>query len=75
METANIFGYCMWSCVWSFGFPDGSALGDQDSIPGLGRSPGKGNNKPTPVVLPGDLHGQRNLAVHGVAKSWTQRSD
>ena len=53
METTHIFGCCMWSCVWSFGFPGGSALknlpanaGDQGSIPGLGRSPGEGNNNP-----------------------------
>jgi len=32
-------------------------------IPGLGRSPGKGNGKwhPTPVFLPGKSHGQRSL--------------
>ena len=30
---------------------------------------------PTPVFLPGEFHGQRSLAtVHGIAKSWTQRS-
>ena len=30
--------------------------------------------QPTPVFLPGESHGQRNLQsyVHGVAKSWTQ---
>jgi len=28
------------------------------SIPGLGRSPGGG--QPTPVFLPGELHGQRS---------------
>ena len=34
--------------------------------------------QPTPVFLPGKLHGQRSLAgyiVHEVAKNWTQRSD
>ena len=31
-------------------------------IPGLGRSPGEGNELlPTPVFLPGDFHGQRSL--------------
>ena len=30
---------------------------------------------PTPVLLPGKSHGWRNLAVHGVAKSWTRLSD
>ena len=37
--------------------------GDTGLIPGLGRSPGKGN-LPTPVFLPGKLHGvaNRNIA-------------
>ena len=48
-------------------------VGDLVSIPGLQRSPGEGNGLPTPVFLPGEFHGQRNLQaiVHGVAKSWT----
>ena len=40
-------------------FPGGSYsqasvynMGDLGSIPGLGRSPGEGNGKPTPVFLP-----------------------
>ena len=36
--------------------------GNMSSIPGLGRSPGEGNEKPTPVFLPGEFHGQRILA-------------
>ena len=36
--------------------------GDTGSIPGSGRSPGEGNGKPTPVVLPGESYGQRSLA-------------
>ena len=31
------------------------------SIPGSGRSPGKGKLQPTPVLLPGKLHGRRSL--------------
>ena len=31
------------------------------SIPGSGRSPG-GGWQPTPVLLPGEFHGQRSLA-------------
>ena len=36
--------------------------------------------QPTPVFLPGEFHGQRNLGgyyspVHGVAKSWTRLSN
>ena len=30
-------------------------------IPGLGRSPGKGNGLPTPLFRPGEFHGQRSL--------------
>ena len=33
--------------------------GDIGSIPGLGRSPGVW--QPTPLFLPGECHGQRNL--------------
>ena len=31
------------------------------SIPELGRSLGEGNGQPTPVFLPGESHGRRNL--------------
>jgi len=34
---------------------------DKGLVPGLGRSPGKGNGKPVPVFLPGKFHGQRSL--------------
>ena len=36
-------------------------IGDADSIYGMGRSPGEGNDNPTPVFLPGASHGQRSL--------------
>ena len=36
--------------------------GDPGSIPGLGRSPGEGEQLPTAVFLPGEFHGQRSLA-------------
>ena len=35
--------------------------GDPGSIPELGRSPGEGDGKPTPVLLPGESHGWRSL--------------
>ena len=36
--------------------------GDLDLIPGLGRCPGEGNGwLTTPVLLPGEFHGQRSL--------------
>ena len=31
-------------------------MGDLGSIPGLGRSPGKGKRLPTPVFWPGEFH-------------------
>ena len=37
------------------------ATGDGSLIPGAGRSPG-GGQKPTPVFLPQESHGQRSLA-------------
>ena len=50
------------------GFPGGSEgkvsaynAGDPGSIPGLGRSPGEGNGKHTPVFLPGKSHALRSL--------------
>ena len=36
--------------------------GDLGSIPGLGRFPWRRKWQPTPVFLPGESHGQRNLA-------------
>ena len=35
---------------------------DVSSIPELGRSPGEGHRRSTPVFLPGESHGQRSLA-------------
>ena len=50
------------------GFPGGIVLKnlsvnaeDSDTTPGLGRSPGEGNGKPTPVLLLGKSYGQRSL--------------
>ena len=49
------------------------------SIPGLGRSPGKGNDNPWTVFFPGKYHGQRNLQECGpwghkrVRHSWAHR--
>ena len=52
------------------GFPGSSGIknlpsnaGDTGSIPGSERSPGEGGKwQPTPVLLPGKSHRQRNLA-------------
>ena len=37
------------------------AIRDAGSVPGLGKPPGGGHGKPTPVFLPGKFHGQRSL--------------
>ena len=47
-------------------------MGDMGSIPGLGRSPGKG--KGYPLQYSG-LENSKDCIVHRVAKSWTQLSD
>ena len=61
------------------GFPGGSAgkestcnVGDLDSIPGLGRSPGEG--KDYPLQYSG-LENSIYYTVHGVTKSQTRLSD
>ena len=47
-------------------------LGDLGSIPGLGRSPGEGNDNPLQYS---GLENCMDCTVHGVAKSRTQLSD
>ena len=59
------------------GFPDGSAgkasacnVGDPGSIPGLGRSPGKGKGYPLQYSgLENSNENSMDCIVHGVAKS------
>ena len=46
---------------------------DMGLIPGSGRSPGGGNDNPTPVFLPGESHGQRSLA--GYSPQGHKKSD
>ena len=57
------------------GFPCGSAgkesacnVEDLGSIPGLGRSPGEGNDYPLQYS---HLENSMDYIVHGVTKSWT----
>ena len=64
------------------GLPGGSDIkestynaGDLGSITKLGRFPGGGHGNPLKYSCLENLHGQRSLAVHGVAKSQTQLSD
>ena len=61
------------------GFPCGSAgkesacnVGDQGSIPGLGRSPGEGKGYPLQYS---SLENSMGCIVHGVTKSRTRLSD
>ena len=65
-EVLSFVFYNLLKC--EMGFPCSSvseesacSAGDPGSIPGLGRCPG-GEWLPTPVFLPGELHGQRSLA-------------
>ena len=58
----------VWSSV-SWGFLGGSVIknppanaGDMDLIPGLGSSPGEGNDNPLWYSCLGKSHGQRSLA-------------
>ena len=64
-------------------FPDGSVVknspvnaGDPGSVPGLGKSPGEGNDKPLQYswVENSMDRGAWWATVHGVAKSWPQLS-
>ena len=51
--------------------------GDLGSVPGSGRSPREGKGLPTPVLLPGEFHGQRSLVGYSpwIAKSQTRLSN
>jgi len=64
------------------GFPGGSAgnesacnAGDLGLTPGAGRPPWRNEQLPAPVFWPGEFHGQRSLAVHGVTKSRARLGD
>ena len=66
--------YLIWK-VFLLGFPGGSAgkesacnVGDLGSVPGLGRSPGEGNNYPLQYS---GLENSVDWIVRGIAKSRT----
>ena len=66
--TPSIGTDCIYLFIAFRGFPGGSEgkasacnVGVLGLIPGLGRSPGEGNGQPTPVLSPGEFHGQRSL--------------
>ena len=52
-------------------------VGDEGSVPGLGRSPGEGNGNPLQYsCLESPMNrGAWWATVHGIAKSWTPMSD
>ena len=53
-----------------------SAMNETEFDPWVRKIPYRRKWPPTPVFLPGEFHGQRNLAgVHGVTKSQTQLSN
>ena len=73
-----------WGQIGFLGFPGGSDskestcdVGDLDSIPGLGRSPGEGNGYPLQYsCLENSMdRGAWQATVNGMAKFWTQLSD
>ena len=49
-------------CGSSGGKESACKAGDPGLTPGLGRSPGAGNGKPTPAFLPGEFNRQKSLA-------------
>ena len=57
------------------GGSDGKAsaynVGDPGSTPGLGRSPGEGNDNPLPLLGNPMDRGAWRAMVHGIANSWT----
>ena len=84
----------LWATIWPFfqmlnvavssGFPGGSDGKESAcNAGGLGSSlgeniPWRRERLPSPVFLPGELHGHRgawHATVHGVTKSWTGLSN
>ena len=77
--SSPIFSFKHTSATY-LGFPGGSVgkesacnAGDLDSIPGLGRFPGGGHGNHSSILawrIPMG-RGAKQVAVHGVTKSWT----
>ena len=67
----------LYACLEGKGFPCGSvgkestcSVGDLGSIPGLGRSPGRGRAwQPTLVFLPEEAHGLQSMGSQRVGHS------
>ena len=62
---------------WLGGKESACDAGDEDSIPGWGRSPGEGNGNPLQYSCLGNPmdRGAKWATVHGVTKSQTGRTD
>ena len=87
IQTLSIFSWphpISYLIVTSQDFPGGSdgkvsaySVGDQGSIPGLGRSPGEGNGNLLQYSCLENPMDERvwQATVHGVAKRWTQLND
>ena len=66
----------MYKLKYTYTYPGGSVVknlpanvgdtGDAGSIPGLGKIPWRRVWQPTPVFLPGKLHGQRSLVGYSL---------
>ena len=63
---------CFLGLPWWLGKESACNVGDLGSIPGLGRSPRKGNSYPYQYS---GLENSMDCIVHGVAKRWTRLSD
>ena len=64
IDPRYVFKQCWISLLTQDGEESACNVGDLGSIPGLGRSPGRGHGNPTPVFLPGEFHGQRSLVSY-----------
>ena len=69
IDKASLPLRSLYSSKRAIGFPGGSdgkestrSARDPGSIPGLGRFPWRREQQSSPVFLPGESHGQRNLA-------------
>ena len=58
LQTSSSFIGLPW---WLSGKESACNIGDAGLIPGLGESPRKRAQHPTPVFMPGESHGQRSL--------------
>ena len=80
MHVSSIFFFFSkgaYEAPWAFpcglaGKETTCSVGELDSIPGLGRSPGEGKGYP---LRYSGLENSMDCIVHGVAKSWTRLSD